>query len=284
LAAVWAFAPAALIAQQPTTPAPAAAPAAHAPAAPAADNKPAPVTGSASDVAKSNNPLADVNAVTFENYHDPTLYGASGLNANTLDLRAVVVSGRQIMRLTVPVQTTPTGQGQYRSGLGDTAFFDAIRISKDGAKNEWAAGPLFVAPSATNTALGSGKWQAGAALIGIFPMTGGSVVGILATWQHSFAGNKDRPTTQVSSLQPFATYSIGGGYYVRSSGIMVFDFEKNAYLIPLGVGFGKAFRAGGHIVNAFIEPQWTVYHKGAGLPVWQLYAGIKWQWPQNKRK
>jgi len=233
---------------------------------------------SAADLQKSNNPLADVTALNVENYYAPTLYSVPNVNANTLDLRAVFVTGRQIIRLTVPVQTTPVAQGQYKSGLGDTAIFDAIRITPNGAKNEWAAGPLFVAPSATNSALGSGKWQAGAALVGIFPLGGGSIMGMLATWQHSFAGNQDRNKTQVSTLQPFGTFGIGGGYYIRSSAVMVFDFENNRYLIPFGAGFGKTFKAGNHLVNAFIEPQLTVYHKGVGQPTWQLYMGIRHQW------
>ena len=246
---------------------------------------PAPPGGggvSAADVARVNNPLADVTAINFENFYAPTLYGASGVNANTLDLRGVIVSGRQIIRATVPIQTTPVAAGQYKSGLGDISMFDAIRITPDGSKNEWAVGPLLVAPSATNTALGSGKWQGGAALVGIFPLGGGSLMGMLATWQHSFAGNEDRKKTQVSTLQPFGTYSLGSGFYVRSSGVMVFDFENNRYLVPFGAGFGKAFRAGNHLVNIFIEPQFTVYHKGAGQPTWQLYAGIKHQWAKKE--
>jgi len=278
--AVWALLPATLlIAQDPAAP-PSQGPA---PAAEQAPAGPRPASGavSAAEVAKLNNPLADVTAVTFENYYDPTLYSAPGVNANTLDIRAVFVSGRQIIRATVPIQTTPVAGDQYKSGLGDFAIFDAIRVSPDGSKNEYAVGPLFVAPTATNTALGSGKWQGGVAAVGIFPLNGGSLIGVLATWQHSFAGNEDRSKTQVSTLQPFATYSIGNGFYVRSSGVMVFDFQNNRYLVPFGAGFGKAFRAGGHLVNAFIEPQLTVYHKGAGQPSFQLYMGIKWQWPKK---
>ncbi|HTS30453.1 MAG TPA: hypothetical protein VMH81_31490 [Bryobacteraceae bacterium] len=279
-----------LVAQEPVAKAPAADSAAAGTPSAAAGSpavepvKPAPPASgavSAADVARLNNPLADVTAVTFENYYDPTLYGVSGVNANTLDLRAVIVSGRQIIRATLPVQTTPVSGGQYKSGLGDFAIFDAIIISKEGSRNEYAVGPLFVAPTATNTALGSGKWQGGAAAVGIFPLGGGSIAGVLATWQHSFAGNQDRTKTQVSTMQPFATYSIGGGFYVRSSGVMVFDFQNNRYLVPFGAGFGRAFRAGNHMVNAFIEPQFTVYHKGAGQPVLQLYMGIKWQWPKK---
>jgi hypothetical protein len=282
MAAACAFSAAILMAQ------PAAAQAPAGPPAPAATPAPehAPASGgglSAADIAKSNNPLGEVTAISFENYYFPTLYGVPDTNANTFDFRMVAIAGRQIIRATVPVQTTPVGGGNYKSGLGDISMFDAIRISSS-AKAEWAVGPLVALKTASDDALGSGKWQAGAALVGVFPMKGGSMLGFLATWQHSIAGDDARKTTNLSTLQPFATYSIGGGYYISSKGVMVFDFENNRYLIPIGVGFGKAVRAGGHMINAFFEPEFTLYHKGAGQPVLQLYAGIKWQWPKASKK
>jgi hypothetical protein len=45
----------------------------------------------------------------------------------------------------------------------------------------------------------------------------------------------------------------------------------------LGVGFGKVFKTGKAIVYAFIEPQFTVYHNGAGLPSFQLFSGLNFQ-------
>ena len=74
---------------------------------------------SASQLANANNPLADMNAFNFQNYYSPTLYGVPNSVSNTLDLRPVVVSGRQIIRVTLPVTTVPTGSGNYQSGLGD---------------------------------------------------------------------------------------------------------------------------------------------------------------------
>ncbi|HEY3617049.1 MAG TPA: hypothetical protein VGK96_09570, partial [Candidatus Sulfotelmatobacter sp.] len=76
------------------------------------------------------------------------------------------------------------------------------------------------------------------------------------------------------TFQPIAALSIGGGYYVRSSGIWTFDIDNNQRLIPLGVGFGKVFKTGHAIVNALIEPQFTVYHNGTGQPSFQLFTGI----------
>jgi hypothetical protein len=131
---------------------------------------------SASQIAKANNPLADLNAVNFHNYFSPSLYGVSGESANTMNLRPVVVAGRQIIRATLPVQTTPIGQGQHRSGLGDLNLFDAIKLTPEGASTDFALGPLLVVPTATNSALGSCKWQAGVAAVAIHPLSGGSLV------------------------------------------------------------------------------------------------------------
>lgn len=83
------------------------------------------------------------------------------------------------------------------------------------------------------------------------------------------------------TFQPIPALSIGGGYYVRSSGIWSFDIENNKRLIPLGVGFGKVFKISDVIVNAFIEPQFTVYHYGTGLPSFQLYSGLNFQFPKK---
>lgn len=232
-------------------------------------------------MSKANNPLADMNALNFQNYYVPSLFGVPDAVANTMYLRPVMVAGRQVVRATIPVATTPAGPGQYKSGLGDFSIFDAIKLTPDGSQTDFAVGPLLVAPSATNSSLGQGKWQAGAAAVAIHPLPGGSLLGGLVTWQHSFAGNKDRPAAHVMTMQPIGTFSIGGGYYVRSAPVMLLDFASNRYLVPFGLGFGKVFKAGNAIANAFIEPQFSVYHKGPALPSFQLLMGLNLQWAKK---
>ncbi len=238
---------------------------------------------SAEQLSKANNPLADMNALNFQNFYNPSLYGIPDANANTMNLRPVIVSGRQIIRATLPISTVPLGNGQYRSGLGDFSIFDAIKVTGAGSKTDVAVGPLLVVPSATNSALGAGKWQAGAAAVAIHPIPGGSLLGVLATWQHSFAGDVDRPSAHIATFQPIGTFAVGGGYYVRSTATCLFDFENNRYLIPFGLGFGKAFKVGDAVANAFIEPQFTVYHKGVGLPSLQLFMGLNLQWAKKAK-
>jgi hypothetical protein len=124
-------------------------------------------------------------------------------------------------------------------GLGRVQHFRRIKLTGNGAKTDLALGPVLVVPTATNSALGQGKRQAGAAFVAMHSMPGVSLKGSLITWQHSFAGNEDRPGAHVATVQPIGVFAIGGSYCVRSTAVMVFDFENNRYLLPLGLGFGK---------------------------------------------
>jgi hypothetical protein len=233
---------------------------------------------SAEQMAKANNPLADMNALSLQDSFVPTINGAPDDHINTMYVRPVMVSGKQIIRATIPISTTPLGDGTYASGLGDINVFDAIKVTGKDAKTDLAVGPLLVLPTASNDALGQGKWQVGAAGVAIHVMPGGSVLGALVTYQTSFAGDGDRPSTSILAAQPIVTLSMGGGYYFRSSANWVFDLNHDRALVPFGVGMGRVFKGLGGVVNVFIEPQFTVYAKGAGQPALQLYTGLNMQW------
>ncbi|HEY6764109.1 MAG TPA: hypothetical protein VI386_05010 [Candidatus Sulfotelmatobacter sp.] len=84
------------------------------------------------------------------------------------------------------------------------------------------------------------------------------------------------------TFQSIAALSIGGGYYVRSSGIWSLDIPNNRNLIPPGAGFGNVFTIGDANVNAFVESQFTVYHDGTGLPSFQLFSGLLFQSRKKK--
>jgi hypothetical protein len=73
---------------------------------------------SESEVATANNPIAPMNAIYLQNYYAPTVYGVPGAD-NLLDFRTLVVSGRQIIRATLPISSREDGNGNQQSGLGD---------------------------------------------------------------------------------------------------------------------------------------------------------------------
>jgi len=251
-------------------------------AAEAQEEEPAAGGIDAKAMANANNPLADMNAFNFHNFFAPSLYGVPNQSSNTMNLRGIMVAGRHIIRATVPLSTLPTGLTSSVSGLGDINVFDAIVLTGDDAKTMFGVGPLLVMPTATDDALGAeSTWQAGAAMVAVRPLSGGSLIGGLVTWQTDFAGGDARIDTNLMTAQVFLTMSIGKGWYFRSSPLSVFDFQNDVYLVPFGLGMGKVFPMGGAVVNAFVEPQMSVYHKGTGLPSFQLFFGLNLQFPKR---
>jgi len=96
----------------------------------------------------------------------------------------------------------------------------------------------------------------------------------LVQWQHSFAGQSDRDTVHSATLQPFLIKNLSQGWYLRSTGIWTFDLQHSQYYIPVGLGAGRTVRVEKNLVNFFVEPQWTVAHKGEGLPQFTVFAGV----------
>ncbi len=232
---------------------------------------------SADDSNKSNNPLSPSASLNFQNYYTPKLFGS---NAHTNDFlirpTLPVAPGEfigvpQILRFTAPVSTRPQADGSYKTGLGDLNVFD-IFLLKQGAL-DLGVGPMLTVPSATSSELGAGKWSAGLAGVAVAPSKEG-LLGALVQWQHSFAGQGGRDTVHTATFQPFLIRNLPQGWYLRSTATWTFDLQKSDYYIPLGLGAGKAWRVGKNIFNVFAEPQWTVAHRGEGLPQFTLFAGL----------
>lgn len=228
--------------------------------------------------AQANNPLASAYALNLQNYYVPTLFDVPDESINTAWLRGVIPIWRTVTRASLPLASRPSGSGESTSGLGDFNMFVAyLLVSKPTLS--LGLGPLLVVPTATDDALGQGKWQAGAAAV-VFYVTRAVQVGGLLTWQGSFAGDSDRPSTSIFATQPFAVWQLGKGTYLRSTGIWSFDLKSGDYSVPIGFGIGQVLKAGGIVYNIFLEPQFTILHDGAGQPEVQLFAGLNLQFPK----
>ncbi|WP_153074377.1 hypothetical protein [Paraburkholderia bonniea] len=227
---------------------------------------------------QSNNPLNLAASFNIQNFFVPSLFGV-GAHTNDLLLRPTIPVGPmgpigvpQIFRATIPVSTRPDPNGGYNTGLGDINLFDIFLLSE--GEVQLGVGPLVTMPTATDPSLGTGKWQAGLAAI-VVSASKARLLGTLVQWQHSFAGQSSRPTVQSLTAQPFGIFNLPGGWYIRSTGTWTFDLQHGSYYIPVGLGAGKAWKGGSTIYNAFIEPQYSVAHSGAGVPRWQVFAGLK---------
>ena len=224
----------------------------------------------------ANNPLASITTLSLQNVYTPSMYGTEG-SMNTAWIRAVQpIGGKVLIRASLPLNSVSM-PGRDRSGLGDMNVFATWVLTGPTSHNQFGIGPILTMPTATSRWLGSGKWQAGVAVAGYFAKSNVMQMGVLATWQHSFAGGSDRRKVHVATIQPFVMWQVGGGTYLRSTAIKMLDFENSTYVLPLGAGIGKVVRVNKMIFNIFIEPQFTLWHEGKGVPKWQLFMGINSQ-------
>lgn len=228
---------------------------------------------------EANNPLTPKITINFQDYYVPSVIGTGGRDANQFLFRGLVpmdaFGAPQLVRFTMPLVTAPTFPRGSDTGFGDLTLMDLFMFP--GKPVSFGIGPMLVLPTAGKRTLGAGKWQAGAAGVAVAPQSWG-LLGGLITYQQSFAGDEDRRGVRLLTVQPIAFYNLPQGFYLRSSGTWNFDFRNDASYIPIGLGIGKVFLlGGGATMNTFVEPQYTVLRHGIGMPRWQIFAGINFQ-------
>jgi len=192
---------------------------------------------SGEDLKRSNNPLTPAIGVNLQDQYIFNYYGLPDSDSNAVLLRGTIphklFGWPQIVRLTVPIVTSPDEPLGSETGLGDINFLDLL-LFKAG-RVALGAGPQITIRSATNEQLGTGKWQAGGAVFGVVPQPWG-LLGGLVTYQHSFAGDGDRPTQNTLQTQPFVIVNLPAAFYVRSTATWNFDLERGFFSIPFGLG------------------------------------------------
>jgi hypothetical protein len=115
--------------------------------------------------AQAGDPTAPLLQMQVTNFYAPENYNADGYS-NQFNFQPVIPVPRsermpisQVMRVTVPLVTTP---GPDRTtGLGDISYFDLF-VPKGRDWGIWGVGFSTVLPTASDDALGQGKWYFGA--------------------------------------------------------------------------------------------------------------------------
>jgi hypothetical protein len=231
-------------------------------------------------LAQANNPLASFTAFNQHNYFIGKLTDSDEI-ANTYWIRcaAPFKLGNQtwLFRGSLPMNTYPTPPtGHHDTGLGDVNIQAFMLIDVGDPKITLGIGPQLTAPTASKGTLGSEKWSAGFANT-LFYATPKWQLGYLLSWQGSFAGQDDRRDVSVGAFQPFVFHQIGHGAYLRSSAVMVYDFDNDNYTVPIGFGIGQVLPTKKVVYNVFIEPQFSISDRGAGWPEWQIFFAVNMQ-------
>jgi len=136
------------------------------------------------------------------------------------------------------------------NGLGDISIVPYYVPDITSATFVGYGGALLL-PTATEDALGTGKWAAGPAAIVAKtgkPITWGGLV------QHvwSFAGDADRADLSVTTVQPFFTYLLPDGWAASITSETTYNWEASAgneWTLPLTLGISKVVQFRDEFMN-----------------------------------
>lgn len=234
---------------------------------------------SAEELAKSNNPLADLTAFNVQYYFRPSLNKVDGGSANTTWFRFAMPTGRVLWRLSVPLESRAIVNQNTdfsKSGLGDIDIFAAY-IAVQKPKLTFGIGPSASFNTATDETLGTGKNTLGIAAVAFAVPNPKIQVGGLVIWRTDVGGDTARADVNLLAIQPFYFWQLGKGLYFRGAPIMPFNLQSGNYHVPLGLGMGKVVKIEGVVFNFFIEPQPSILSSGTGEPNFQVFGGLNMQ-------
>lgn len=190
----------------------------------------------------AQNPIANLVSVPFQNNfnfgwgpHDELQYD---LNIQPVYPIELPNNWLIITRNIFPIVSQPWPKSVF--GLGDLTSSLFITPPPFGSFMI-GVGPVFGVPIATDKTLGSGKLAIGPTAVLVYS-EGPWVIGGLINNLWSIAGSKNRPDTNVMTLQPFINYNLPKEWFVFTSPIMTANWRensKNCWTLPVGGGIGK---------------------------------------------
>ena len=215
-----------------------------------------------SDIAKAaQNPIAHMISVPFENDFYPQT-GPKKQDEYVLEMKPVVPiplskDWNLITRTIVPIIQTPDLSATLKgtSGLGDiqeSLFFSPTKAGPGGII--WGAGPVILAPTATENIYGTGKTNIGPTVVALRSQ-GHWLYGALVQNLFSVAGPKERADVNQFLTQPFVNYNLPHKWYLTSSPIITANWKVDSgrWLVPVGGGVGKIVRFGKTPVNVYTQ-------------------------------
>ena len=219
----------------------------------------------------AQNPIADMISLPFQN--NTTLNaGPKSQTQNVLNIQPVYPvhlnpEWNVITRTTIPVISQPDlgiPNADRENGLGDilfSAFFSPQKTTPSGWT--WGVGPVLQLPSATDDALGQGKWGLGPTAVALRSQKGSPwLYGVYIYNLWSVGGESDRRSVNQMFLQPLVYYNFPqypGRYLVYTPNITA-DWKARGeqWTVPIGLGIGQRFKIGAQNVNVQAHAYYNV--------------------------
>lgn len=217
--------------------------------------------------------------VSLEDQYTPDYDQTRGGSGNSINVRAQVpfyslfTHVLYLARIKVPFTTwAPTGA---ETGNGDTTLL-LLAASTPKVTAIWAAGAAMRIPTASQNALGSGKWALGPAINYTYSRKPWKL-GVRLLQYFSIAGPSWREPYVRTQIEPVVEYDFGDGWHVGNSEMNYkYDWYATRWTdLPVGFSVGKHFFGGLRGVDASFsaEKNLAVYK---GSPSWTLSTLVKY--------
>jgi hypothetical protein len=184
-----------------------------------------------------------------------------------------------ITRPIIPIVDAPVPKPSgfdRETGLGDMALFGLLSPA-DPRGFIWGVGPTFLFPTATEDELGSEKWSAGPALVGLVLGEKWLYGGLVQQWW-SYAGDDDRRSVSLMNFQPFLIRFLPNGWQVGSSPIIAANWKadgSDVWTVPLALTASKTLRLGPLPFQVGFEAGYNVVRPDTFGPEWTFRLTFK---------
>ena len=247
---------------------------------------PADGQANAAELAKKlQNPIADLISVPLQNNWDFGIGSADAMRY-TVNIQPVIpvsltTDWNLIIRTIMPViyAESPVPGGDNTAGLGDItqSFFFSPKEPTSGGWI-WGVGPVFLYPSATDSALGTEKFGLGPTAV-VLKQEHGWTYGMLFNHIWSVAGNGSRDNVSATFMQPFLTYTTQTFTTFGINTETTYDWEHHQGTVPIN-WFAQQLLKIGKLPIAFQLGVRYYAEKPAGGPDWGLRFSTTFLFPK----